>query len=122
MEDQMFGMHRGTFVSLGVLAALAAAVTLNPVLAAGQDRQQPVTKAADAPKTVSRTPWGDPDLQGIWTNATSTPFQRSAESAARARGRDSSGKYDPNVASVGAYNDFWTERGARERGRGKEGA
>jgi len=25
---------------------------------------------------TSRTPWGDPDLQGIWNDATSTPLQR----------------------------------------------
>jgi len=23
-----------------------------------------------------RTPWGDPDLQGVWNDATSTPLQR----------------------------------------------
>ena len=23
------------------------------------------------------TPWGDPDLQGVWTNATLTPLERS---------------------------------------------
>jgi hypothetical protein len=26
---------------------------------------------------VMKTPWGDPDLQGIWTDETSTPLQRS---------------------------------------------
>jgi hypothetical protein len=25
---------------------------------------------------VWRTPWGDPDLQGSWSNATTTPLQR----------------------------------------------
>ena len=30
--------------------------------------------------TAPRTPWGDPDLQGIWTNeVTSTPMERPAE-------------------------------------------
>ena len=28
---------------------------------------------------TSRTPWGDPDLQGTWSNATLTPLQRPAE-------------------------------------------
>ena len=37
--------------------------------------------AAQAPKKVSKTavpktPWGDPDLQGVWNDATSTPLQR----------------------------------------------
>ena len=26
-------------------------------------------------RTVPRTPWGDPDLQGIWNNATTTPLR-----------------------------------------------
>ena len=30
------------------------------------------------PLTTPRTSWGDPDLQGIWTNETITPFERPA--------------------------------------------
>ena len=30
---------------------------------------------------TSKTPWGVPDLQGIWTNATATPLERPAEYA-----------------------------------------
>jgi hypothetical protein len=30
-----------------------------------------------------RTPWGDPDLEGIWTNATLTPLQRPPELASK---------------------------------------
>ena len=30
---------------------------------------------------ISKTPWGVPDLQGIWTNATATPLERPAEYA-----------------------------------------
>src|SRR5207237_2277561 len=34
-------------------------------------------KAAATPKvSVPHTPWGDPDLQGVWNDATSTPLQR----------------------------------------------
>ena len=34
-------------------------------------------KASAAKKFVaSRTPWGDPDLQGVWNDATSTPLER----------------------------------------------
>ena len=33
--------------------------------------------------TPPRTPWGDPDLQGIWNNATSTPLQRPGEVAGK---------------------------------------
>ena len=35
----------------------------------------PVTPAS----AQGRTPWGDPDIQGTWTNATTTPLQRPAE-------------------------------------------
>jgi hypothetical protein len=31
---------------------------------------------ANKPWTPPRTPWGDPDLQGVWNNATSTPLER----------------------------------------------
>jgi hypothetical protein len=39
------------------------------------------TKPAKTPSpakawTAPRTPWGDPDLQGVWNDATSTPLQR----------------------------------------------
>ena len=33
-------------------------------------------KAKVSPSAVLRTPWGDPDLQGVWNDATSTPLQR----------------------------------------------
>lgn len=38
-----------------------------------------------APKkwTTPRTPEGHPDLQGIWSNATITPFERPRELGAR---------------------------------------
>ena len=32
---------------------------------------------------VWRTPWGDPDLQGTWTNTTTTPLERPSEFAGR---------------------------------------
>ena len=54
-------------------------------------------------------------VQGIWTNSTSTRFERSDEAATPSPRTDRpSGNYDPNMASVGAYNDFWTERGCSE--------
>ena len=41
------------------------------LLVPGLAGAQPATSAE-----VWRTPWGDPDLQGAWTNTTTTPFQR----------------------------------------------
>ena len=75
--------------------------------------------------TPPRTPWGDPDLQGIWNDATITPFQRSAgrfgekdildeevaeeifETVSRDR-RDGRGT-DEDVDR--AYNDHWMDHG-----------
>ena len=36
---------------------------------------------------VPRTPWGHPDLQGIWNNSTTTPLERLTEEE-KAHGRE----------------------------------
>ena len=41
---------------------------------------QAPAKSYNPPKTA----WGDPDLEGIFTNATVTPFERPAEFAGKA--------------------------------------
>ena len=62
-----------------VRKVVAAAVVLVVALAgtAGAGGQG---AAAEAP----RTPWGDPDLQGIWEYWTFTPLQRPEDMADRA--------------------------------------
>jgi hypothetical protein len=61
-----------------VTAAIAAAVTCTAIPAS-------VTPAsAQAPAASSatlKTPWGEPDLQGIWTDEYDTPLQRPAKFA-----------------------------------------
>ena len=44
----------------------------------------PAAAQADSPSTAPRTPWGDPDLQGIWYFATVTPMERPEELAGQA--------------------------------------
>ena len=67
------------FVALAFFAAPAAAQA--PPNAADRtahakvDAGAQVTAAAKPPAAL-RTPWGDPDLQGVWNDATSTPMQR----------------------------------------------
>src|SRR5262245_11855090 len=63
----------------GVVALSLAVVSV----AAGQGPKSPTTGGtAVKPRqpargwTAPRTPWGDPDLQGVWNDATSTPLQR----------------------------------------------
>jgi hypothetical protein len=57
-------------------AVLAALLLGGPALAQSQSR--PVAKKATA---LPRTPWGHPDLQGVWTNSTTTPLERPASLA-----------------------------------------
>ena len=88
---------------------------------------------ADAQSTNSmspRTPWGDPDLQGIWNSSGATPMERPDEYEDRvtlsdeetAQRRQVSDERDEGLAlaerrttvaggTVGAYNNFWFERG-----------
>ena len=108
-------LHRLT-VTVGVFA-----VTLGlapPELAAGQ------SNGSDA-KTF-QTPWGDPDLQGIWANDVSTPLQRPSRFAGKAElteeelsaftverrqlreDRDRRDNAEGAVTDVGrAYNAYW---------------
>jgi hypothetical protein len=37
--------------------------------------------SAQAPAPALKTPWGEPDLQGIWTDENDTPLQRPAKYA-----------------------------------------
>jgi hypothetical protein len=41
------------------------------------------TLSAQSKWTSSRTPWGDPDFQGVYVNATITPFERPADLASK---------------------------------------
>ena len=84
-----------------------------------------VSSAAQVVTPAPRTPWGHPDLQGVWTNSTTTPLERPADLADKAvlteeerRVRDadvaSRSSFDRagSLPGVGAYNEFWMERGA----------
>src|SRR5690349_4654932 len=69
-------MSHRFWISTGVLAiAIAAAV---PSIITGQAPAPAAkrTAAANKKSAVPHTPWGDPDLQGVWNDATSTPLQR----------------------------------------------
>ena len=107
---------------LGVLVVVGALASLVPVPAAGQGR----AVVADA-RDELRTPWGDPDLQGVWDYWTFTPLQRPDEFAGKdvltdeeaalvaQQSLDAALAIDrdgPRAGDPGAYGqEVWTERG-----------
>jgi len=82
------------------------------------------------PWTAPRTSDGHPDIQGVWTNATITPFERpvnladkpfltaaeAAELEQRTLERRAQAETAPRPTKAtdpGAYNDFWMDSGTK---------
>ena len=95
---------------------LLTVVLLAPAEVVGQTQ----TAAADS-WTPSRTPWGDPDLQGVWNNNTVVPLERPADIADKQTLTDeeiaerfqanSDRLFTPSEGNTGFYNEFWFEYG-----------
>jgi hypothetical protein len=109
----------GSMITLAVAAAVVSAgISASTTLTSAQ------APAASGTAPALKTPWGEPDLQGIWTVETDTPFQRSPKyanqefftEAQRAefdrirsaqRGRDNRGELGSERDVSGAYNAVW---------------
>src|SRR6266704_6236955 len=104
-----------------------AAVVLTASLSA-QAPQAPAKTAAGAVKKVwtpGRTADGQPDMQGVWTNPTITPFERPAnlgnkaylteQEAAALEKQAAATNVDapPRPGDVGAYNRVWFDSGTK---------
>jgi hypothetical protein len=59
-----------------LLTIVSAVVSLLPLTAQNAAPKKVAAKAVTKNSPVLKTPWGDPDLQGVWNDATSTPLQR----------------------------------------------
>ena len=110
--------RRDRLVTLVIVVAFAVA---RPA----ETQQKSASRPAARTKAVGgalRTPWGDPDLQGIWTNATDTPLERPAalgerqthsadELKAREAGAARNFENEPVVGKgdPGTYNAFWRD-------------
>ena len=64
----------------GSMMTVAFATAVAVFSASITPAQVPAAHAA-APASALQTPWGEPDLQGIWTDETDTPLQRPARYA-----------------------------------------
>ena len=65
--------------SIMVAIAAAGAVIAAPIWQTAA--QAPSASGGAPPPTTLNTPWGEPDLQGIWTDETDTLLQRSPKYA-----------------------------------------
>jgi len=104
------------------LVVIAATILL---VAPTQAQIQRAAKTSSSTKTwtPARTPDGQPDLQGTWTNATLTPFERPAELAGKAflteqetaelENRASENRVDraPKPGDPGNYNQAFFDGG-----------
>ncbi|MCH7749371.1 MAG: hypothetical protein IH939_14885 [Acidobacteria bacterium] len=99
----------------GVVAVLVGCVALSGAMVSGQTREN----------TVPRTPWGDPDLHGVWTGSSLTPLERprdlegrqflTSEEAADLEARAAERRVDapPRAGDPGTYNQFWFDPGTK---------
>jgi len=105
--------------SLSLVTVLGAAA----LFAAGVSAREPGPSSAAGSKAASfKTPWGHPDLQGTWTNTTTTPLERPGDLAGKATltpeeraARDAAAAKaidaKPSAGNTGAYNSFWMDSG-----------
>ena len=106
---------------------LAAFIALAGLLAAAPPLLEAPGAQGPSSGPLPRTPWGDPDLQGVWNNNTVVPLQRPADHAGREAltaeevaerfHRTSSGLFpqdhsdSPPPRGGASYNEFWFEWG-----------
>ncbi|SVE02947.1 uncharacterized protein METZ01_LOCUS455801, partial [marine metagenome] len=107
-------MPRQFLASLGIVAAALVTFTLAAVVVGGR------VQTTDT--GTHRTPWGDPDLQGVWTNATRTPLERPEEYGSEQRlsssqlreqeegaARNLANESPVRAGNPGTYNAFWRD-------------
>lgn len=112
-------------ISVAMMAALDIGIALPATQTSAQTPVAPVAAAAPSPSL--KTPWGEPDLQGIWTDETDTPFQRPAQYAdqeffteaqraeldrqrAALPGKDRRAERGTELDVTGSYNDLFISR------------
>jgi hypothetical protein len=113
--------------SMITVAIVGAAVSVVVSVSINRASAQAPVGSATAPAAALTTPWGETDLQGIWTDETDTPLQRSPKyanqefftEAQRADldrqrgamlGRERRAERGSLADVAGAYNDVFTPK------------
>jgi hypothetical protein len=113
----------GAIITVAMAGATIGAVIAVPVTRTSAQAPGPATALAPELKT----PWGETDLQGIWTDETDTPLQRSAKYAnqeffteaqraeldlqrAALSGKDNRSERGTELDVTGSYNDLFIIR------------
>jgi len=67
---------RDRFLCSMIMVGVSAAVSVVISSSVTRTSAQATAASVSAPTAALKTPWGEPDLQGIWTEETDTPLQR----------------------------------------------
>jgi hypothetical protein len=122
-------MRRQGLAIIGTMAMVAAVAAMRSTPLAGQS---PAANGSRRAATL-KTPWGEPNLQGIWSGQTATPLQRPERWAGRTEltqseadaflnellsrpGRDRRAQRGTEQDVAGAYNAVWENRATRLAG------
>ena len=120
----MFRHLTAVFIAAIAFVSLPAVVATAQTPAPGPQRGSRAGVEAASGWTLARTPDGQPDLQGTWTNATITPLERpkalagkafltEAEAAALEKqiAQQRVGSDTFGTLESGSYNQFWYDSG-----------
>jgi hypothetical protein len=78
---------REMFSGSMITVAIAGTVGFVSLSVVGAHAQGPATSGTATTAAALKTPWGEPDLQGIWMEETDTPLQRPAKYVDQEAGR-----------------------------------
>jgi hypothetical protein len=94
--------------------ALLVFLQVSPAVVAGQAPAARAATATAATGAVPKTPWGHPDIQGIWLDEFDTPTERPARYADREFLTDEERKVQDDERSGGVGRNRRVERGSQQ--------
>src|SRR3954451_4400402 len=122
VQKEVIMRDRFSIITVAIAGTALSVISASLMAAA----QAPVASAA-ALTSALKTPWGDPDLEGIWTDETDVPLQRAPrfgtqeffteeqradmdQQRANMQGRERRAERGTLADVAGAYNDVFTPK------------